>query len=93
MQRSGLPRIAVIGAGPVGIEAALYAKALGFSVVVYERGEVGEHLMRWKHVRLFTPFALNQTPLGVETIRTHARNIYRKLQVESREQLTPHIDT
>jgi thioredoxin reductase len=63
------PRIAVIGAGPIGIEAALYAKNLGFAVTVYERGEVGEHLSRWGHVRLFTPFAMNQTPLGIEAIR------------------------
>jgi DNA-binding CsgD family transcriptional regulator len=27
------------------------------------------------------------------TIAWHLRNIYRKLQVQSREQLTPHIDT
>ncbi len=62
-------RIAVIGAGPVGIEAALYAKTLGFPVVVFERGEVADHLTRWGHVRLFTPFALNHTPLGADTIR------------------------
>jgi DNA-binding CsgD family transcriptional regulator len=27
------------------------------------------------------------------TVAWHLRNIYRKLQVESRAQLTPHIDT
>jgi DNA-binding CsgD family transcriptional regulator len=27
------------------------------------------------------------------TVAWHLRNIYRKLQVESREQLTAHIDT
>jgi thioredoxin reductase len=69
MARSGPLRIAVVGAGPVGIEAALYAKSLGYSVVVYERGEVGEHFTRWGHIRLFTPFAYNQTPLGMDAIR------------------------
>src|SRR5947209_13532187 len=61
-------RVAVLGAGPVGIEAALYAKACGLTVAVYERGQVGEHLLRWGHVRLFTPFGMNTTPLGLRTL-------------------------
>lgn len=62
-------RVAVIGAGPVGIEAALYAKACGFSVAVYDRGPVGEHVRRWGHVRMFTPFGMNSTPLGLAEVR------------------------
>src|SRR4051812_17451463 len=62
-------RVAVLGAGPVGIEAALYARACGLTVAVYERGQVGEHLLRWGHVKLFTPFGWNVTPLGVHTLR------------------------
>lgn len=61
-------RIAILGAGPVGLEAALYARTLGLSVRVYERGRVGEHLLRWGHVRLFTPFGMNSTPLGKAAI-------------------------
>jgi 2-polyprenyl-6-methoxyphenol hydroxylase-like FAD-dependent oxidoreductase len=62
-------RVAVIGAGPVGIEAALYAKACGFPVAVYDRGPVGEHVRRWGHVRMFTPFGTNCTPLGLAEVR------------------------
>lgn len=69
MPKPELPRIAVLGAGPIGIEAALYAKALGLPVTVYERGEVGEHVSRWGHVRLFTSFGWISTPLGLEAIR------------------------
>jgi thioredoxin reductase len=64
MPKTDLPRLAILGAGPVGLEAALYARALGFPVTVYERGRVGEHLQRWGHVRLFSSFAMNATPLG-----------------------------
>lgn len=64
MLRNGPTRIAVLGAGPVGVECALYAATLGLPVRVYERGEPGDHLRRWGHVKLFTPFALNSTPLG-----------------------------
>lgn len=62
-------RVAVIGAGPIGVEAALYAKACGFAVTVFDRGPVGEHLRRWGHVKMFTPFGWNTTPLGLAEVR------------------------
>ncbi len=69
MARNDPPRIAVLGAGPVGLEAALYARKLGLPVTVYERGRAGEHLHRWGHVRLFSPFGMNATPLGRAAVR------------------------
>ncbi len=63
-------RIAILGAGPIGLESALYAATLGLPVAVYERGQVGEHLQRWGHVRLFSPFGMNVTPLGLARIKT-----------------------
>jgi hypothetical protein len=69
MAKADPPRVAVIGAGPVGVEAALYAKAAGCPVAVYDRGQVGEHLLRWGHARMFTPFGMNTTPLGMQTLR------------------------
>ncbi|MGH7138281.1 MAG: hypothetical protein ACREHD_21235, partial [Pirellulales bacterium] len=62
-------RIAVLGAGPVGLEAALYARYLGYDVDLYERGRVAEHLLRWGHVRLFTPWLQNVSPLAVAALR------------------------
>ncbi len=64
MPRKETPRLAILGAGPVGLEAALYARRLDWPVTVYERGRPGEHCQRWGHVRLFTPFGMNVTPLG-----------------------------
>jgi thioredoxin reductase len=61
-------RIAVVGGGPIGLEAALYARRLGLPVTLYERGRVGEHLLRWGHVRLFSPFSMNVTVLGKTAI-------------------------
>src|SRR5436305_13510806 len=69
MAKPDAPRIAVLGAGPVGLEAALYAHTLGLPVTVYERGRVGEYVQRWGHVRLFSPFGLNTTPLGRAALR------------------------
>ena len=68
MARSGPLRVAVLGAGPVGLEAALYARALGLSVAVYEAGHVAEHVNRWGHARMFSPFGWNATPLGRHTL-------------------------
>ncbi|HEY3787833.1 MAG TPA: FAD-dependent oxidoreductase [Urbifossiella sp.] len=67
-------RIAILGAGPMGIEAALYAKACGCAATVYERGQVGEHLLRWGHVKMFTPFGLNVSPLGMQALLREKRS-------------------
>lgn len=61
-------RIAVLGAGPIGLEAALYARYLGYDVDIYERGQAAENMLRWGHVRLFTPWRMNVSPLGVAAL-------------------------
>jgi hypothetical protein len=61
-------RIAILGAGPIGLEAALYARALGFEPIVFERGEVAENVRRWGFVELFSPWSLNVSPLGLEAL-------------------------
>jgi thioredoxin reductase len=63
------PRIAVLGAGPVGLEAAANAAHLGHAVTVYDRGDVAEAVGQWGHVRMFTPFGMNSTPLALDLIR------------------------
>lgn len=62
------PTLAILGAGPVGVEAALEASRSGIRAVLYDAGRIGEHLRRFRHVPLFTPFAMNSTPLGRETL-------------------------
>jgi thioredoxin reductase len=61
-------RIAILGAGPIGLEAALYARFLGYEVVIYERGRVSEHVQQWRHVRMFSPFAMNRSPLAIAAL-------------------------
>jgi thioredoxin reductase len=69
MAKAETRRIAVLGAGPIGLEAALYARTLGFPVTVYERGHVGQYVRSWGHVKLFSPFGMNSTSLGRATLR------------------------
>lgn len=61
--RPGPLRIAVLGAGPVGLDAALAALEAGHPVDVYEaaRRPAG-NLRAWGHVRLFSPWAMNVSP-------------------------------
>jgi thioredoxin reductase len=56
--------LAIIGAGPIGLEAALAALAAGFDVHLFERGEVGDHVRAWGHVQLFTPWRMNLGPVS-----------------------------
>src|SRR3954463_16700111 len=54
------PRLAILGAGPTGLEAALAAAESGWEFTVYEAGgAVGSNVRDWGHVRLFTPWEMN----------------------------------
>lgn len=57
-------QITIIGAGPIGIEAALYAKNLGYNALILERKEVAHNIRQWKHVTFFSPFGMNYSALG-----------------------------
>jgi hypothetical protein len=67
-------RIAILGAGPIGLEAALYARFLGYDVDLYERGRVAEHLQQWGQVRLFSPWSANVSPLGIQALSAQDAN-------------------
>ena len=69
MRNRTSPRIAILGAGPIGLEAGLYARQLKLPFTIYEQGRVGEHVWRWGHVKLFSPFGMNATPLGRKAIQ------------------------
>lgn len=57
-------RVIILGAGPIGLECALYARTLGYPVTVFERDGIGGNVARWGHVRMFTPWSLNVSPLA-----------------------------
>jgi hypothetical protein len=53
-------RVAIVGSGPVGLDAALAAVARGWQAVVYESGPaVASGVRVWGHVELFTPWPMN----------------------------------
>ncbi len=68
------PRAAILGGGPLGLEAALYASRLGHSVWLFEReAEVAPDVRAWAHVGMFTPWAANRSPLGEAVLREAVR--------------------
>jgi thioredoxin reductase len=62
-------RIAVLGAGPTGVEAALAAHEQGWDVTLYERGpQVASSVRAWGHVRLFTPWSMSVSPRAAAAV-------------------------
>jgi len=61
-------RMIVLGAGPVGVEAALHAALRGWDVSVLEAGRPAEHLLAWGHIRMFSPWEMNCSAAGLEVL-------------------------
>lgn len=56
--------VAILGAGPIGLELALRVRTAGWTAVVLETGKVAANVHSWGHVRMFTPFSMNSSKLG-----------------------------
>lgn len=66
-------RVAVIGAGPVGLEAALYAQQLGLKAWLFEReAQAAADVRAWAHVTMFTPWSEIRSPLGERALAAAA---------------------
>ena len=75
--------IAVLGAGPVGLEAALYARYLGYDVLVVERGTVAANVLTWGHLRMFSPFVQLRSSLGLAALKAQ-EPAYRPPETDAR---------
>jgi hypothetical protein len=64
------PRTAIIGGGPLGLEAALYASRLGHTVLLFEREpEIAPDVRAWAHLTMFTDWKANRSTLGELALR------------------------
>lgn len=69
MNHANPDRVAVIGAGPVGLAAAAHLLARGLEPIVFEAGDsVGASIREWGHVRVFSPWEFNLDPVAVELL-------------------------
>lgn len=66
-------RLLVLGAGPIGVEAGLHAARRGFDVRLLEADSPAAHLMAWGHIRMFSPWAMNCSALGLEVLEAEGR--------------------
>ena len=62
------PRVVVIGAGPMGMAAALGAIERGYETLVLERDDVGASLRQWGPTRFFSPLRMNLSPAMREVL-------------------------
>ena len=68
-------RVAIIGAGPIGLEAAAGAVRRGFRVTVLERGAgPGANVRSWGHVSLFSNNSLNLGAEGLAFLKQKNEN-------------------
>ena len=67
--------IAIIGTGPIGLECGLQALEQGYRFLLFESDDdIAGHVRLWSHVRLFTPFAMNQSFLGKSLLKLENDN-------------------
>lgn len=62
-------KVAIVGGGPIGVEAALYGACAGFDVSLFERGHIAQNVREWGHVQVFTEWKRNRSPLAVRLLR------------------------
>ena len=60
--------IAIIGAGPAGVEAALYARFLGYFVMLFDTRRVGHRLLACGDELLAQPWSEVTSPLGLAAL-------------------------
>lgn len=60
--------IAILGAGPLGVEAALYARFLGYHVSIFESRRVAHRMLQWNNRPLDLPASKLMTSLGLAAL-------------------------
>lgn len=63
--------VAVIGGGAIGIEAALYARFLGYYVLLIEAAKMAQSWRCGAHLPMATPFGQAVSPLGLGALEAH----------------------
>jgi threonine dehydrogenase-like Zn-dependent dehydrogenase len=85
MEDDPQPRIAILGAGPIGLEAALYARYLGYPTEVFERENEPSYQLVQRNGYL--PFGSLASTLGLAALRAQNPDWHPP---KDDEQLTPY---
>jgi len=84
-------KIAIIGGGPIGVEAALYGACAGLDVTLFERGRIGENVRAWGHVHLFTEWARDRSPLATRLLRERGDTLAPDATCPSGDELATYL--
>ncbi|VVP22529.1 NAD(P)-binding domain-containing protein [Pseudomonas fluorescens] len=69
MENTHLP-VAIIGAGPVGMAAAVHLLARGITPLILEAGPLaGSSIEQWAHVKMFSPWQFNVDKEAAKLLR------------------------
>ena len=66
----------IIGAGPIGLEAALYASGSELDFLVLEKDSLASNLAEWGFVKMFSPWEMNTSPLGLKKLKLKVNGEY-----------------
>jgi thioredoxin reductase len=70
-KESDLPTV-IIGGGPIGLAAAAHLAKVGEKFLLLEAGAtVGNHILQWGHVRLFSPWRYNVDKAAKTLLEQH----------------------
>lgn len=62
--------VAVIGAGPIGLSAAVHLLKWGYEPILIEAGDqAGANLAQWGHLRMFSPWHYNMDAAAIALLR------------------------
>ena len=61
--------LAIIGAGPIGVETAARFADTDWTIALYEADSIGAHVQQWGHVDLFSSWELNRSRWGRRRLR------------------------
>ena len=89
--RGSKMRIAIIGGGPTGIEAALYGAYAGFDVRLFEKEEIGGNVSRWGFVQVFTEWGRNRSPLAARLLKANGEVLPDDAEYSSGDELVSYI--
>lgn len=67
--------VAIIGAGPLGLEAGVAAAERGLRFAIFERAQPGHSVRCWHHVRMFSPFQFNSSARGRQRLADRGQRV------------------
>ncbi|HEX8550692.1 MAG TPA: FAD-dependent oxidoreductase [Abditibacteriaceae bacterium] len=86
-------KIAIIGGGPIGIEAALYGASAGLDVKLFERGRLAENVRQWGYIGLFTEWARNRSPLAAQLLTQRGAVLPDEASAPTGDELAHYVQT